>query len=107
MRDERRKQNFAAVSTIRAAIFDVIDGGDWPHAHWEFYEHDLLSEDGANQNRTKFVGMVLTRIQQLQNPPHDGIRLENFCPRHLKEMLPPPSVSVCAHCKAEERASVL
>lgn len=90
---------FASVATIRAAIFDVIDAekGEW------FFGDPSLNEDEQNQERTMFVDRVITRVAELQSPPHDGIKLENLCPRHRRDALPHPTTAVCGMCVAERK----
>lgn len=94
-------QMFAGVATIRAAIFDVIDGGMHGDATepWEFHL-DLLASD-QDALRAAFADDVLNRIGELQLPPHDGIKLENLCPRHRREVLPKPTAKVCGMCEVE------
>lgn len=99
---------FVGVATIRAAIFDVLDRGDQDEPPWAFYEHDhggvrglAWTEDDANVERRVFVDNVIARIAELQSPPHDGIKLENLCPRHRREALPVPTAQVCGMCQAE------
>lgn len=92
-----RKQNFAGVATIRAAIFDVLDAEEF------YFEWNVLSEDDQNQERERFAAKVIDRISDLQS--REGIKLENLCPRHKVEVLPKPTASVCAMCQAERSAN--
>lgn len=103
-------QNFAGIATIRAALFDVLDHGDQDGQRWAFYENPhegfaagtfAWTEDNANTERSNFVGAVIARIAELQNPPHSGVKLENLCPRHIKMTLPRPTAMVCRMCEAE------
>lgn len=64
-------RKFASLTTIRAAIMDVIDGG-CQHAdslthEWQFNNPD---EDFANGQRCDFVDAVSRRIVELQQPLH-------------------------------------
>jgi hypothetical protein len=63
----RQDQTFASLTTVRAAIFDVIDAG-----RWEFYEQLSfgITQDRANEQRCDFVDAVSKRILQLQQSPH-------------------------------------
>lgn len=84
---------FAGVPTIRAAIFDVIDEGD-----------DSDESEEQTEKRMRFVDLVIARIEQLQNPPHDGVKLQNLCERHKRLALPQPEgIGLCPHCEKELR----
>ena len=95
-------QNFAGVATIRAAIFDLIDSGDHG-VPWRFYEEQTesrnITEDAATTDRVLFVDAVITRIAELQNPPHSGVKLENLCDLHKRRTLPRPTSRVCMMCE--------
>lgn len=94
-------QRFAGVATIRQAIFDIIDGGMNGDATepWEFHL-DLLASD-QDLIRSSFVDAVIKRIAELQTAPHDGIRIENLCDKHKREVLPVPTKSTCGMCQSE------
>jgi hypothetical protein len=73
---------YASVSTVRAAIFDVIDGGCTCGASekhpWELDEVHVGSketsetiEEIVDMQRERFVDSVCTRITQLQSPPFE------------------------------------
>ena len=108
-----RKQTFASVTTIRAAISDLLDAG-WQcgngcdlHHPWNFrtemFPGDAEPTDLDIELRGKFIDAVIARISDLQSPPHEGIKLENLCPRHKVEVLPIPTANVCAVCQTERR----
>lgn len=64
-------RRFASLTTIRAAIMDVIDVGclhldNFTH-EWQFYNAD---EDFASGQRCDFTDAVCRRIAELQQPPH-------------------------------------
>ncbi len=76
----RQDQTFASLTTIRSAIFDVIDKGG-PAGWWELYDLDddpEVTEEMLTQERCDFVDAVERRILQLQQPPHEmdaGLRV--------------------------------
>lgn len=99
-------QMFAGVATIRAAIFDVIDGlrpavSDAPYPVFDSWVFSCDGSEGDTEIRAHFVDLVVKRIAELQAAPHDGIKLENLCPRHVKRALPRPTVTCCVQCKKE------
>lgn len=100
-------QNFAGVATIRQALFDVIDHGDQDDQPWMFYENEdprsYFDQDAANVDRSNFVDAVIARIAELQNPPHEGIKLENLCDKHKRQCLPAPTSKTCRMCDAERK----
>jgi hypothetical protein len=65
-------QTFASLTTVRAAVMDVIDSGDPNMAGriWFFYERingmKIWNEEFANQQRCDFVDAVCRRIFELQ-----------------------------------------
>lgn len=66
-RDYNDKQ-IASVATIRAALFDVIDGGDPDNlSEWLFYKTE---SDWQTRRRAEFVNAVIERIGELQCPSH-------------------------------------
>lgn len=71
-----RDQTFASLTTVRAAVMDVIDSGDPNMAGriWFFYERingmEIWNEEFANQQRCDFVDAVCARILELQREPH-------------------------------------
>ena len=95
-------RRFADVLTIRAACFDVIDAGCTlrERSPW-YFDYSGVSEDVNNETRSAFVDAVIERIAELQAPPHSGVKLENLCSRHIKQVLPKPTVGVCVMCEAE------
>lgn len=94
-------QNFAGVATIRAAVFDVLDAGRNGDA-WLFFRAPMqtYSEDRIVEDRGEFADQVIARIAELQNPPHEGVKLENLCETHKRQVLPRPSKMVCRMCEA-------
>ena len=60
----------ASIATVRAAIYDVIDGGchhdDGMSHEWKF---NAFEESFANQQRCDFVDRVAERVVQLQAEP--------------------------------------
>lgn len=92
-------QMFAGVATIRAAIFDVLDDD---YAYYDLYQGEQNPDISlVDEHRGEFVDAVIKRISELQCPPHDGIKLENLCPRHRREALPAPTAAVCGMCLTE------
>lgn len=70
-------QSPASLTTIRAALADVLDTGDEDGQPWDhFYEiqrtNPALSwtQDNANGERVRFMDAVVRRIAQLQHAPH-------------------------------------
>jgi hypothetical protein len=68
---------YTSLSTVRAALFDVIDSGDQDQQPWALYEHDhggtrfpSWTEDQASHERELFADTVVQRVIQLQSPPH-------------------------------------
>jgi len=65
-------KKFASLTTIRAAIMDVIDAGcrhsDSLTHEWRF---DNADEDFANEQRCNFVDAVCQRIAELQCAPYN------------------------------------
>lgn len=98
-------QMFAGVATVRQAIFDIIDRGDQDEQPWMFYENEdprsYFNQEAADADRHNFVSHVITRIAELQAPPHGGVKLENLCPRHRREALPVATAKVCGMCQVE------
>lgn len=103
---EDRGQMFAGVATIRAAILDVLDNG-WTclstNCGMKHPFHFDPNDEGMEEEsvRYNFAGLVIARIAELQNPPHDGINLSNLCDKHKRLVLPRPTVNVCVACEAE------
>jgi hypothetical protein len=67
-----RDQTFASLTTVRAAIYDVIDKGSFS-GWWELYDegdNPEVTEDMVNQERCDFVDAVCARILALQREPH-------------------------------------
>ena len=93
--------NFASETTIRAGIFDVIDSRGWIFGGIAREGGVYLSEDADNEQRSVFVDAVLKRISELQSPPHDGVRLENLCDNHKRQVLPAPTAANCVICEAQ------
>jgi len=66
-------RRFASLTTIRAALFDVIDDDDG--TCWRFYPamfaNDNLALDEANERRCAFVDAVTAHIAELQRAPHN------------------------------------
>lgn len=87
--------NFASDVIVRAAIFDVLDAGQW-----ELNSSDESDEE--TERRYLFASAVQKRICELQSPPHHGVRLENLCERHRRQALPKPTVLVCEICEKEK-----
>ena len=99
------KELFASKSTVRAAIFDVIDQGrnqSAEHQDWRFSDSD---SDYELRERAVFADAVIRRISELQDLPHQGVKLENLCNRHIRESLPRHSSNVCSACEAERLTS--
>lgn len=110
-------QLFTSVETIRAAIFDVIDGGyQCDQAYglvrggliecnlwhpWQF-TFTVPETDDENQRRAAFVDSVIARIVELKSSPHHGVNLNNYCGRHLTALVQtePPS-GACPTCAKE------
>jgi hypothetical protein len=63
-------KRFASLTTIRAAIADVVDGAEFYQWMWD------KDEDNANAVRQEFMDAVAQRIAQLQSAPH------NFDPQY-------------------------
>jgi hypothetical protein len=77
----REDRQMASITTVRAALFDVIDAGwqcsrscDLRHP-WAFptemFAGDAQPNDDDLQLRDRFVDAVIARIAQLQAPPHN------------------------------------
>jgi hypothetical protein len=107
--NDGRGSLWANAATIRMALMDVIDegcrsgrpvAGRYRCSPWVLDDKD---EDYANAQRSKFADAVLRRLVELQSPPHNAPRLENFCPRHRMVRLPRPAVSICGDCQRERR----
>jgi hypothetical protein len=67
-----RDQTFASLTTVRAAIYDVIDKGSFS-GWWALYDegdNPEVTEDMINQERCDFVDAVCARILALQREPH-------------------------------------
>jgi len=96
---------FIDVATLRAVILDVLDSGDISADMWEGdFDTWEVTEDEATENRGLFVDAVIKRVQTLCAPPFNlGVKLENYCPRHIKMRLPVPSAISCADCEEELR----
>jgi len=95
------KELFASKSTIRAAIFDVVDAGDKDGEAWLFERNESESE---TERRGRFADAVVSKIEDLQSN-FKFVKLENLCPRHRCEALPVPTAQVCAECVREQKAS--
>jgi hypothetical protein len=68
-----RDQTFASLTTVRAAIHDVIDKGSFS-GWWELYDegdNPEVTEDMVNQERCDFVDAVNARVLELQREPHE------------------------------------
>jgi hypothetical protein len=68
----RQDQTFASLTTVRAAIYDVIDKGSFS-GWWELYDegdNPEVTEDMVNQERCDFVDAVCARTLALQREPH-------------------------------------
>lgn len=68
-----RDQTFASLTTVRAAIYDVIDKGSFS-GWWTLYDegdNPEVTEDMVNQERCDFVDAVCTRILELQREPYN------------------------------------
>lgn len=91
------------VGVVRAALMDVMDGGDTVVGlPWDF-DHPFV--DVANGTRSRFADAVIDRVQVLQGPTFNlGVKLENLCPQHLfaRLQLPAPTVLTCADCDARD-----
>ena len=99
-----RRQPFAGVATIRAALFDALDANTRELYAFDCEKH-LVTDEGATDARCAFVDAVIARIAELQQAPHDGVKLENLCDKHKREILPLPTASVCPECAAERRST--
>lgn len=91
-------QMFAGVATIRAAIFDVIDGG-FNRRPWTLDPDD--ESDAQTAQRFAFADAVIAIIADLQSPPFNHIQLQNLCEKHKRAMLPVPTAAVCGMCQVE------
>lgn len=90
----------ADAGVIHDAIMDVIDAGNTAVGiaaiPWDF-NHPFAAV--ADSQRMDFCDAVEKRIRELQAEPHNlGVKLENYCPRHMRARLPRPTASVCADC---------
>lgn len=101
------KPLIADASVIRAALLDVTDSGwkcssgcDIGHL-WRFDPDD--ESDDQTEHRMRFADAVESRIRELASAGC-GIKLENYCTRHLGMRLPHPTASVCADCEGERTA---
>src|SRR5690242_10641695 len=64
-------QHPASLTTIRAAIYDVIDAGcHHPDGFTHEWKFNAFEEDFANAQRCDFVDRVAARIVELQAAPH-------------------------------------
>ena len=98
---------FADETVIRAALMDVLDQhADWDVMFWSGSEIGFdgnTPDDVANSARLEFADAVQKRILELQSPPHNlGVKLENYCPRHMRLKLPFPTVNTCVGCDKEQ-----
>lgn len=84
--DMARDRQYASLTVMRAAIYDVIDSGDQDGQQWALYEHDHVgnfpcwTEDEASHERELFVDAVCARVTTLQAPPFNfdaGLREES------------------------------
>jgi len=100
-----RGQPFAGVATIRAALFDVMDRFNPLIMDRNLIPDKVKSEDRENFERSTFVDVVIARIAELQQAPHDGIKIENLCDKHKRAILPLPTASVCPECAIERRST--
>jgi hypothetical protein len=91
-----RDQTFASLTTVRAAVMDVIDSGDPNMAGriWFFYERingmEIWNEEFANQQRCDFVDAVCARILALQREPHGmdaGLREDALDSQEFYELM--------------------
>ena len=97
---------WAGRETIRAAILDVIDAGA-PSGWWELYDdgdNPEVTEDIVNKERCDFVDAVIARILELQQPPFNFPRLEQFCDRHKRSRLP-VFKGECSDCRREREVT--
>jgi len=99
---------FIDVATLRAALFDVLDSespmwrADIDSRSWRFNHKDESPQE--TRQRGLFVDAVVKRAQTLRSAPFNlGIKLENYCPRHIKLRLPDPTATYCTDCEKELR----
>jgi hypothetical protein len=59
-----RDQTFASLTTVRAAIADVVDGAEFYQWMWD------TNEVNANAVRGEFMDAVCARVLELQREPH-------------------------------------
>lgn len=99
---------FADTATIRAALFDILDQFNPLIMDRNLIPGEVKSEDRENFERTAFVDAVITRVAQLQTPPHDGVKLENLCLTHVRETLhlPPTKIVFCVECERLKREAI-
>lgn len=98
-------RSFVSVATIKAAIYDVIDQGrsqSSEYQDWRFNDSDSSYE---LLERSMFADAVIRRIAELQEPPHEGVKLENLCDFHKREVLPEPTAEFCAECEKKQKAA--
>lgn len=76
----RQDQTFASLTTVRAALADVMDVGPPPidnrKCYWLFDHED--EGEGESETRMQFIDAVERRILQLQQSPHEmdaGLRV--------------------------------
>ena len=85
---------FADESVIRTALMEVFE-------EKEFATHHPFA-DVANTARMDFADEVVKQIRRLQAPPFRlGVKLQNYCPTHIRQRLPAPEAHVCADCEKE------
>jgi hypothetical protein len=100
------RELFASKSTIRAAIFDVIDAGDSEDDPWKEGAAWLLLKSESeveSERRYRFADAVIGMIEDLQELPFKFTKLENLCPTHMREALPRPSAAVCTECEKKQK----
>jgi len=95
------RELFASKSTIRAAIFDVIDVGEKDGSSWLFFRNETESQSATRQ---RFADAVVSMIEDLQSN-FRFTKLENLCPTHMREALPRPTSQVCAECEKKQKAA--
>jgi len=73
------------------------------HRSWVFHRDE---SDSQTALRSDFADAVVKRAQTLRSSLNLGIKLENYCPRHIKLRLPDPTASYCADCEKELREKI-
>lgn len=106
---DQQGQNFASVATVRAAILDILDNG-WTclstNCGLKHPFHFDPNDEGMEEEsvRYNFASLIIARITELQNFPHDGVNLKRLCSRHAAIAIDPDTKLPCVQCEKERKS---